>query len=222
MNDESARSNPTRTFYDRISRVYDRLADADEHVAREKGLQLLGVAEGERVLEVGFGTGHALVDLARAVGSSGSVDGVDISTGMLAVAGHRLKDEGLSEIVKLQIAETPPLPYDDASFDAVTLSFTLELFSEATIPAMLAEIRRVLVPSGRIGVVSMADVEAGERESFLTHTYKWLHRHFPHIVDCQPIPVRQVVEDAGFTIENEFAMSIWTLKVEALVGRAPG
>jgi hypothetical protein len=56
----------TRKFYDRISNVYDALADANEHTARKKGLALLAVQRGESVLEIGFGTGHSLVALAEA------------------------------------------------------------------------------------------------------------------------------------------------------------
>ena len=50
---------------------------------------------GERVLEIGFGTGHSLVALAAAAGEDGRVDGVDISEGMADVAGRRLKKHGL-------------------------------------------------------------------------------------------------------------------------------
>ncbi len=57
----------TRTFYDRISRVYDLLAERSEAPIRRKGLELLTALPGETVLEVGFGTGRCLASLARAV-----------------------------------------------------------------------------------------------------------------------------------------------------------
>ena len=59
----------TRSFYDRLSRYYDALSDASEHSFRERGLALLDLKSGESVLEIGFGTGHALVDMKRAVGA---------------------------------------------------------------------------------------------------------------------------------------------------------
>ncbi|MCS7469621.1 hypothetical protein NZK35_23470 [Stieleria sp. ICT_E10.1] len=54
----------TRSFYDRISHVYNLIADAGEHKARERGLEILAVQEGEDVLEIGYGTGHSLTELA--------------------------------------------------------------------------------------------------------------------------------------------------------------
>lgn len=56
---------------DRLSRWYDLLAEPLEKPFREAGLQRLAVQDGERVLEIGFGMGHALVDLARSAGSGG-------------------------------------------------------------------------------------------------------------------------------------------------------
>jgi demethylmenaquinone methyltransferase/2-methoxy-6-polyprenyl-1,4-benzoquinol methylase len=168
----------TRHFYDRISGAYDLLADSNEKAARDRGLALLAAKPGERALEIGYGTGHSLVELANAVGPKGHVAGVDISEGMYHVATRRIDQAGLSDRVKIQVATVPPLPYPDASFDAAWMSFTLELFPLETIPAVLREIRRVLKPGGRLGVVSMALSRAGEHDSALERTYKWMHIHF--------------------------------------------
>lgn len=213
--------NPARAFYDRISGVYDHLSDASEHAARERGLKMLAVREGERVLEIGYGTGHTLEELARTVGTGGAVAGIDISTGMRDVARKRLAAADLEGRVDLRVGEVPPLPWDDAAFDAVTLSFTLELFEDDTMPRVLDEIRRVLAPGGRIGVVSMAEPDDPRHESLLTHAYKWMHRNFPHIVDCRPIDAVTRLRDAGFDVREHVEMSMWTLPVVCAVGVAP-
>jgi len=96
------------------------------------------------------------------------------------------------------------------------MSFTLELFPEPTIPAVLAECARVLRPGGRLGVVAMSLPPEGQAESALSHTYRWLHRHFPHIVDCQPIDALELVRRAGFEVGAVERMSIWSLPVVAL------
>jgi demethylmenaquinone methyltransferase/2-methoxy-6-polyprenyl-1,4-benzoquinol methylase len=49
--------------------------------------------------------------------------------------------------------------------------------------------------------------------------YKWLHRHFPHFIDCQPIPVAELLEEGGFRIEARDELSIWGLPVSAVVAR---
>jgi ubiquinone/menaquinone biosynthesis C-methylase UbiE len=205
-----------RRFYDRISRVYDALADASEHETRARGLELLAPAEGEHILEIGFGTGQALLPLALAVGASGRVSGIDLSEGMAQRARHRFAEAGFEDRVELRVGAAPPLPWPNSTFDAVTMSFTLELFPDQVIPEVLAETRRVLRPEGRLGVVSMAAGPRGERESLITHTYKWLHQHFPHIVDCRPLDVVARLRAAGFEPREVVEMSIWTLPVVAL------
>jgi ubiquinone/menaquinone biosynthesis C-methylase UbiE len=217
VNMERQDVDAARAFYDRVSRVYDALADASEHESRERGLELLAAREGERILEIGFGTGHTLVALSRAVGSAGGVSGIDISEKMAQVAGRRLEQAGLDDRVELHVGAAPPLPWSDSHFDAVTMSFTLELFPDRVIPEILAETRRVLRPEGRLGVVSMAVSPGGESESALTHTFMWLHRHFPHIVDCRPIDAVARVRAAGFDPRQVIELSIWTLPVVALL-----
>jgi demethylmenaquinone methyltransferase/2-methoxy-6-polyprenyl-1,4-benzoquinol methylase len=210
-----------RRFYDRISKAYDLIADSDERAAREQGLAALAVRPGEKVLEIGYGTGHSLVSLAQAVGPGGRVWGIDVSDGMRQVAAERVKAAGLGDRVELVAAPTPPLPYADGQFDAVSMSFTLELFPLAEIPAVLAEIKRVLAPAGRLGAASMAVARAGERESALEHVYKWMHHHFPHIVDCQPIDARAALSAAGFHLTHDAELKIWSMPVAVVVGVKP-
>lgn len=210
-----------RQFYNRLSKAYDLLADKDERAAREQGLAALAVQPGQQVLEIGYGTGHSLVALARAVGPQGRVFGIDVSDGMRDVAAARVQEAGLADRVQLVAGPTPPLPYADGQFDAVSLSFTLELFPLPEIPAVLAEIKRVLRPGGKLGVVSMAVTRAGERESLLEHVYKWMHLHFPHIVDCQPIDAREAVAGAGFRLVHDAELKIWSMPVAVVVGVNP-
>ncbi len=210
-----------QSFYDRISQAYDMIADGNEHKAREAGEKALQLQPGERALEVGFGTGNSLINLAQAVGANGEVCGIDVSPGMLSVAQGKLADKGLSDRVHLTVGNARSLPYEQSSFDAAFMSFTLELFALEDIPTVLAEILRVLKPGGRFAVVSMATVRKGEHASILEKTYVWMHQHFPHIVDCQPIDASQFLRDAGFDVRQEWEMDIWTMPVRGVVGFTP-
>ena len=102
------------------------------------------------------------------------------------------------------------------------MSFTLELFPLDSIPEVLAECRRVLKPGGRLGVVSMATVADGERESLLEKTYVWMHHHFPHIVDCQPIPAERMIQDAGFQLVQQQRIDLFTMPVAVVVAKHSG
>lgn len=210
-----------RRFYDRISGAYDLLADSNEHAARQKGERALGLRAGESVLEVGFGTGNGILELAELVGPQGRVRGIDISQGMFDVAQKKLRDRKLETDVELTVGDARELPYDQATFDAAFMSFTLELFSDEDIPRVLAEVRRVLKPGGRFGDVSMAAVPDGEHESLLERVYVWMHRHFPHIVDCRPIDVEKVLQAAGFEIASQERLEIWTMPVSIVVASSP-
>jgi len=196
----------TKKYYDRIAKIYDLMADHSEAPPRQAGLALLAVKPGEKVLEVGFGTGHCLADLAKAVGENGKVYGIDISPGMRDQAEEKLKQAGLAQRVELTVGDGIHLPYADGMFDALFMTFTLELFDTPEIPHYLAECRRVLKPGGRIAVVGMS--KEG-KHGVIFHLYEWTHKHLPNFVDCRPIFVAKALEESKFRVEKKQAMDIW-------------
>jgi demethylmenaquinone methyltransferase/2-methoxy-6-polyprenyl-1,4-benzoquinol methylase len=206
----------TRDFYDGISRVYDLIADSSEHAARDLGLRALGVSFGQRVLEIGCGTGHALVSLADAVGQTGHVHGVDISAGMMAVARRRIRSAGLRNVT-LTIGDARVLCFQSNVFDAVFMSFALELFEPAT-RDVLAEVRRVLRTDGRVGIVAMS---ATSQTNAMIDLYEWLHRRWPQFVDCRPIDVVGLLQAAHFQASTADTTAIWGLPVIAAIGTKP-
>ncbi len=130
----------TRAFYDKISGVYDLLSEHSEGPVRQAGIEKLRITPGERVLEIGYGTGHSLVELAEAVGPEGKVFGLDLSEGMRTLATARVGKAHLSDGVELSCGDATRLPYPDASIDAVFMSFTLELFDTPEIPLVLSQV----------------------------------------------------------------------------------
>ena len=148
----------TKAFYNKIAKVYDLLSERSEQPMREKGLAQLAARSGEQILEIGFGTGHCLVELARAVGVEGKIFGVDLSEKMLARSQDLLEREGLAERVELTCGDALVLPYNDNSLDGIFTSFTFELFDTPEIPLVLAEWKRVLKPGGRLAVVALSKI----------------------------------------------------------------
>jgi ubiquinone/menaquinone biosynthesis C-methylase UbiE len=205
-----------RASYDRMSRWYDMLSGRFESIYRETGLRKLSAREGEMVLEVGFGTGHCILALAQAVGDKGKVYGIDISEGMCNIALSRIKKSGLTERVELHCGDATHLPFKANCFDAVFMSFALELFDTPEIPLILDECRRVLRSDGRICVVSMSKKA---KYGVMVKLYEWFHRRFPSFVDCRPIFVQKALEREGFRIQDASEMSMWGLPVEIVLAR---
>ena len=181
-------------------------------------LRRLNVHSGETVLEIGFGTGHCLKQMAVLVGEKGKVYGIDISSGMLAASKKRLEKAGLWNRVELFCGDALKMPYEDDKFDAVFSSFNLELFDTPEIPKVLAEIKRVLRPDGRFGVISMSKRDGA---SPLQKLYEWLHKKIPQYVDCRPIYVEQSIRDAGFGIQYKERLNIFGLSGDIVIGTNP-
>lgn len=183
-------------MYSRRARWYDRVEGWWERRARTLGLEALNVRAGERVLEIGVGTGRALPVLAEKVGPEGRVYGLDLAEGMLAAARSRLTRAGQLAYVRLVQGDGARLPFAPGVVDAVFMSFVLELFDTPEIFGVLAECHRVLRRAGRLGVVSLG---LPERPSLTVALYEAGHRLFPRLVDCRPIPLLQMLEKAGFS-----------------------
>jgi SAM-dependent methyltransferase len=104
---------------------------------------------GERVLEVGPGTGYYTLDIADSVGPDGRVDIFDVQRAMLDHTLRRAGERGLGNIHATQ-GDARELPYPDAGFDAACLVAVLGEIPDQD--AALRELRRVLKPGGRLVV----------------------------------------------------------------------
>jgi len=202
--------------YNRLSRWYDRIAGSTERKYRDLGLQLLQAQPGESILEIGYGTGHCLLALAKAVGPQGKVCGIDISAGMQEIAMRRLKSAGVADRVDLKVGDAAQLPFAHGSFHAVFMSFTLELFDTPEIPLVLEGCRQVLRPDGRIGLVAMV---RPEYPGFAVRLYEWCHARWPAMVDCRPILAREALQENGFTVEIGMQFMMWGLPVDVIAAR---
>jgi demethylmenaquinone methyltransferase/2-methoxy-6-polyprenyl-1,4-benzoquinol methylase len=203
-----------KKFYDRISGSYDWLGGIFERRPAEKALNHLKIQSGETVLEIGFGTGYCLQRIAMSVGDSGKAYGIDISEGMIHRTRERLDKVSLLNRVELYRGDATKLLFDDETFDAVFISFTLELFDSPEISEVLGEIRRVLKPGGRLGVVSLSKANA---DSATVRIYEWMHNKWPKYIDCRPIYVNETVGRSGFKIIVRKTARIIILPIEIVV-----
>jgi ubiquinone/menaquinone biosynthesis C-methylase UbiE len=111
----------------------------------------------------------------------------------------------------LEQGDAASLPFDADSFDAIFISFTLELFDTPEIPVVLAECRRALKSDGRICVVAMT---RDAHETIPLRIYEWFHQHLPAYVDCRPIYVQSALAAASFQIRDVTRKQMWGLPVD--------
>ena len=115
---ETATANAERAR-DLVARLERRAKAEDEVAARDTYLGLLGIATGERVLDVGCGSGAVTREIARRVGSRGLAVGVDPSPALLAAARELAQEAGVGDRVQFHEGNVLRLPFPAGSFDAV-------------------------------------------------------------------------------------------------------
>jgi SAM-dependent methyltransferase len=118
---------------------------AEEH---RMALEMLSIAPGDRVLDVGCGPGNFTRDFAAAAGEAGLAVGLDASASMLAQAVREGEGDGAAYVR----GDACALPFRDASFDAVCCFAALYLIEQPL--RALAEVVRVLAPGGRVALLS--------------------------------------------------------------------
>lgn len=135
-------------LFEDLPRKYDRLAEVlsfgQNGEWRSELVRQIARVKPRRILDVATGTAGVAIALARA--TRAEIVGVDLSEPMLEVGRDRVYKAGLDQRIRLERARAEQLPFGDASFDAV--SFTYLLRYVAAPAATLAELARVLTPSG--------------------------------------------------------------------------
>ncbi|WP_432983689.1 demethylmenaquinone methyltransferase [Dactylosporangium sp. CA-233914] len=132
-------------MFDGVARRYDLtntvLSGGRDRMWRRETRLALGLKPGEKVLDLGAGTGVSTLELGR---SEAYAVGADLSVGMLQAGRAKRPD------VPLLAADALHLPFADKTFDAVTISFALRNIADTD--AALAEMARVTKPGGRLVV----------------------------------------------------------------------
>lgn len=135
-------------LFEPLPRRYDRMAEVlslgQNGHWRSELVRHIARFQPERILDVATGTAGVAIALAHA--TDADVVGVDLSEPMLERGRQRVSEAGLDQRIRLQRARAEELPFDDASFDAVSFTYLLRYVADPG--ATLAEMVRVLRPHG--------------------------------------------------------------------------
>jgi phosphatidylethanolamine/phosphatidyl-N-methylethanolamine N-methyltransferase len=133
--------------YENIAWMYDYTFGPTLHAGRIQAIQRMGIQSGDRVLEVGVGTGIN----ASLYPSACSVTGIDLSRSMLEKARERVQRKGLTNI-RLLAMDAADLKFPDNAFDIVYAPYVISVVPDPV--AVVREMRRVCRPGGRLVILN--------------------------------------------------------------------
>lgn len=182
--------------YDKLSRVYDLWSTLTESRARARAIELAGIKNGQAILEVAVGTGHAFQEIVKK-NPTGMNTGIDLSKGMLAKAKKRLAKLSGAKYTLSQ-GTAFELPSASGSVDLLMNNYMFDLIAYDDMDKVLAEFRRVLKNGGKLVLVNMT-----EGESIWTRVYDLIYRVYPKAIGgCRGVKLSEKLKEQGFTVER--------------------
>lgn len=140
------------SVFESIAADYDKMNNVisfGSHIAwRNYTMKQMGIKPGQTALDVACGTGDWTIALAQTIGPEGKVIGLDFSQNMLDIGAYKISQKKVDNIVTLVNGDAMKLPYEDNTFDFVTIGFALRNVPD--IQTVLNEMARVVKPGGKV------------------------------------------------------------------------
>ncbi len=187
------------TFNEKTSRLLEiAYQGADITRRRQASFDALCPRPGDMIIDIGCGNGLLTAELARAVGETGRITGIDPSDAMRALAEVRTRD---FDQVSILAGDANALPAEDMSADKAVSLQVFEYLSD--IPGALSEVFRVLKPGGRLVIGDMHwDTLAwhSEKPARMTKMIEIWDRHL--VGRTVPALLPRAAREAGFVVER--------------------
>lgn len=153
---EGSKKEQVAKMFDNISARYDflnhLLSLGIDKGWRRKVVRFIRSHQPKTILDIATGTGDLAIALSKIEGTT--ITGLDISAGMLKVGEEKIIKKGLNDRITMQLGDSENLPFEDNSFDAITVAFGVRNFEN--LEAGLKEMNRVLKPGGQVAVLEFS------------------------------------------------------------------
>lgn len=152
----SSKKEQVAEMFDNISHRYDFLNHflslGIDRSWRKKAIKILQKDKPKVVLDVATGTGDFALEALKL--NPEKIFGIDISEGMLAKGNEKVKRKGLEKVIELKYGDSESIPFEDSSFDAITVAFGVRNFENLN--SGLSEMKRVLKKEGKLVILEFS------------------------------------------------------------------
>lgn len=170
------KASMVRGVFDSVASRYDIMNDlmsAGLHrLWKRYTIDQAAIKPGQVVLDLAGGTGDLAREFSKKVGKDGQVVLADINAAMLKQGRHRLVDAGISGNITIAQVDAQELPFDDATFDCITMAFGLRNVTDKD--AALASMFRVLKPGGKAMVLEFSKPNEAIKPAYDLYSFKIL------------------------------------------------
>ncbi len=154
---EGSKKKQVETMFDNVAKHYDLLnrvlSMGIDTIWRKNAISTLTSSDPKVILDVATGTGDLALEIAKRLNPT-KIVGLDLSQEMLNVGTKKIAKKGLSDLIEMVHGDSENLPFDDNTFDAVTVSFGVRNFEN--LEKGLLEIQRVLKKDGKLVVLEFS------------------------------------------------------------------
>ena len=159
-NQDTGKKEQVALMFNNISHNYDLLnrilSGGIDIYWRKKAIGFLKADQPKFMLDIATGTGDFALEALKKLHPD-KIIGVDISEGMLAMGKEKIAKLGLSNKIMLQVADSEKLPFENNTFDAITVSFGVRNFEN--LEKGLSDMFRVLKPNGKVVILEFSQPE---------------------------------------------------------------
>lgn len=185
----------TRHIYNVWSYFYDLLWPTIVRRRTERAIDRMHIRDGERVLDIGVGTGLALPSYP----AHAHVTGIDLSEGMLRRARQRVHQQKMDR-VQLVLGNALELPFPDDAFDHVLLSHVVTVVSDPV--RLIEETRRVIRPGGQIVIIN----HFRSSNRVIAQVEKWLCPLCQHLGWRSDLCLQELTRETGLEVDFRYKL----------------